>query len=238
MEQLGAKLFDAVFGSRETAALYAHTADNLSNTRLVIHASDPQGIALPWELMRDATRGEYGDLARLANAFVRSQPDLIFQPPRAPTAAETFNILMVICRPGGDKDVPFQSVARPLLEMIRPYHGCIRLDVLRPPTFEQVARILADRPNFYHVLRSMATALSPGWQPGQFYAQTGAQGRLLFEGEDGQPREVTGEELGGLLAGKGVPVVLLNACQSGIHALRASTPRLGINCSRPAYAVW
>ena len=34
------------------------TAHNLSNTRLVIHASDPQGIALPWELMRDADAGE------------------------------------------------------------------------------------------------------------------------------------------------------------------------------------
>ena len=58
-----------MFGSREAAALYAHVADNLSSTRLVIHASDPHGIALPWELMRDATRGEYGYLARLANAF-------------------------------------------------------------------------------------------------------------------------------------------------------------------------
>src|SRR5262249_7922397 len=89
MGQLGAELFDAVFGSRDTAELYAHIADTLPNTRLVVHASDSQGIALPWELMRDATRGEYGDLARLANAFVRSQPDLIFQPSRAPTAAET-----------------------------------------------------------------------------------------------------------------------------------------------------
>jgi len=40
MEQLGAELFGAVFGSRETAALYAHVADNLANTRLVVHASD------------------------------------------------------------------------------------------------------------------------------------------------------------------------------------------------------
>jgi hypothetical protein len=228
MEQLGAELFGAVFGSRETAALYAHVADNLSNTRLVVHASDSQGIALPWELMRDATRGEYGDLARLANAFVRSQPDLIFQPPRAPAAAETFNILMVICRPGGDKDVPFQSVARPLLELIRSHHDRIQLDVLRPPTLEQLSRILADRPNFYHVLHFDGHGTFPqGGNPAQFYAQSGAQGRLLFEGEDGQPREVTGEELGGLLAGKGVPVVLLNACQSGMTRPESLYPSVG-----------
>jgi hypothetical protein len=78
MEQLGVQLFEAVFRSRETGALYAHVADDLANTRIVIHSSDPAGIALPWELMRDSTRREYGDLARLAHAFVRSQPDLIF----------------------------------------------------------------------------------------------------------------------------------------------------------------
>ena len=77
-----------------------------------------------------------------------------------------------------------------------------------------------------------------GGNPAQFYAQTGAQGRLLFEGEDGQPREVTGEELGGLLAGKGVPVVLLNACQSGMTRPESLYPSVGNDCQGPAYAVW
>jgi hypothetical protein len=84
--------------------------------------------------MRDPTRREYGDLARLAHAFVRSQPDVVCRPP-LPAAAATFNILMVICRPGGPRgDVPFQSVARPLLELFRPHRDRIRLDVLRPTT--------------------------------------------------------------------------------------------------------
>jgi hypothetical protein len=42
-----------------------------------------------------------------------------------------------------------------------------------------------------------------------------AQGRLVFEDEGERPWEVTGEELGSLLAGRGVPMVVLNACQSG-----------------------
>lgn len=229
MEQLGEKLFEAVFGSKETSALYAHLADDLANTRIVIHASDPTGIALPWELLRDPTRGEYGDLARLAHAFVRSQPDLIFQPP-ALANQETFNILMVICRPGGpDGDVPFQSVARPLLELFRPHRDRIRLDVLRPPTFEQLARVLAERPNFYHVLHFDGHGTFPqgGGRPARFYGQTGAQGRLLFEHEDGTPHEVTGKDLGGILANKGVPVVLLNACQSGMTRPDALYPSVG-----------
>ncbi len=74
MVQLGMQLFDAVFSSREAMALYAHVADELANTRFIIHANDPEGIALPWELMRDPARGEFGDIARLARAFARSQP--------------------------------------------------------------------------------------------------------------------------------------------------------------------
>ena len=58
--------------------------DHLPETRIFIHASDPAGIALPWELMRDPALKEYGDLARLAYAFVRSQPDLVFEPIPAP----------------------------------------------------------------------------------------------------------------------------------------------------------
>ena len=221
MEQLGIELFDAVFGSRETGAIYTHVAHDLPNTRIVIHASDPEGIALPWELMHDSALGEYGDLARLANAFVRSQPDLIFQMPGAPQGDEKFNILMIICRPGGPEgDVPFQSVARPLLELFRPHRERVRLDILRPPTFEQLARVLRDKPNFYHVLHFDGH--------GAFPQGAGTHGLLLFEGEsDDEPRRVTGAELGGLLAGKGVPVVLLNACQSGMTHPEAIYPSVG-----------
>jgi hypothetical protein len=67
--QLGEQLFNAVFSDKQTLALYAHVADDLPNTRIVVHASDPEGIALPWEVMRDPTRGEYGDLSRLQTPF-------------------------------------------------------------------------------------------------------------------------------------------------------------------------
>ena len=227
MEQLGAELFDAVFSSRETSRLYTHVADDLSNTLIVIHASSPEGIALPWELMRDPALGPFGDLAHLTYAFVRSQPDLIFQPQPAPTDAETFNILMVICRPGGPEgDVPFQSVARPLLELFRPHRDRICLDILRPPTFEQLSRVLADKPNFYHVLHFDGHGVFPQGSR-LFYTLTRAQGQLIFESEDGKPHPVTGEEFGKLLADKGVPVVVLNACQSGMTRPESLYPSVG-----------
>ncbi|HLG15897.1 MAG TPA: CHAT domain-containing protein [Blastocatellia bacterium] len=228
MIRRGEELFRAIFTDPQTAALYAHVADSLPSTRIVIHAPDPEGIALPWELMRDPVRAEFGDLARLAHSFVRSQPNLIFEPP-PPRASETFNILIVICRPGGPEgDVPFQSVARPLLELFRPHRDRINLDVLRPPSFEELSRRLSEKPGYYHVLHFDGHGAFPHASDAtRFYGGAGRQGLLLFEGEDGNPRAVSGGELGSLLAGKGVPIVLLNACQSGMTHPEALYPSVG-----------
>lgn len=76
--------------------------------------------------------------------------------------------------------------------------------------------MLNDRKNFYHVLHFDGHgAFPPGADP---------RGLLLFEGEGDEPRRMTGAELGGLLAGKGVPAVLLNACQSGMTHPEALYP--------------
>src|SRR5208283_5517912 len=97
MIELGQRLFKAVLTDGETRALYGHVADDLPNTRIVIHAAEPAGISIPWELMRDPAKGEYGDLARLAYAFVRSQTNLTFEPSTVKNDG-TFNVLLVICR--------------------------------------------------------------------------------------------------------------------------------------------
>jgi hypothetical protein len=121
---------------------------------------------------------------------------------------------MVICRPGGpEEDVPFQSVARSLLELFRPHRQRINVDVLRPPTFEQLSRVLTDKPNFYHVLHFDGHETFPeGADSTQFCAESGQQGWLAYEGEDSPTRLLSGEQLGSLLVGKEVLVVLLNGC--------------------------
>ena len=64
MEAKGAELFKAVFGVTETYALYGNVVNTLPDTRIVIHcdAADTEGIALPWELMRDPQREPFGVL--------------------------------------------------------------------------------------------------------------------------------------------------------------------------------
>src|SRR5205085_7648869 len=62
---------------------------------------------------------------------------------------------------------------------------------------------------------------------GAFPQSAATHGVLLFESESDEQRLVTGQELGGLIAGKGVPVVLLNACQSGMAHPEALYPSVG-----------
>ena len=65
-------------------------------------------------------------------------------------------ILLVICRPGGNEDVPFRSVAARLIKgLSESAREAFQLDVLRPPTFEQLAKVLRaakTRGEPYHLL--------------------------------------------------------------------------------------
>jgi tetratricopeptide (TPR) repeat protein len=218
MFRLGAELFESVFGNTGTLWLYGNIRNDLSATRIVVHANSPQGIAVPWELLRDPDRGDFGYLAVLAHAFVRSQSDLTFAPPVV-EGGQTFNVLFVISRPLGVGDIPFQSEARPILELVRPHRDRVRVDVLRPPTLEQLTRVLGARPGYYHVMHFDGH--------GEWRSGTG-EGVLFFEGEGGAPyREVSGNDLRLALAGQGVPIILLNACQSGMTRAEAVYPSLG-----------
>ncbi|MDI6810818.1 MAG: tetratricopeptide repeat protein [archaeon] len=232
ISDLGAKLFEVVFrnkNDRDQAAIrfYDRAMENPTDCHIVIQADHPAGWSLPWEFMRDPG---YGYLAQKTSGFVRSHPGVSahLQPIRTDTPK--INILMIISRPGGEEDVPFQSVARPLMEIFRSHRDRIQIDVLRPPTYEQLEKVLADKPNFYHILHFDGHGVFP--RPGSidyhtFLSEQGSQGQLVFENAFVGKRLVSGEELGELLSGKGVPVVMLNACQSGMTHPDALYPSIG-----------
>lgn len=225
IRQKGEELFTAVFSDQRAFGFYVRILDDITNSRIIVHASDSVGRSLPWELMCDPNLGY---LAQKAYSFVRSRQDVSLIPvPLEPD--QVINILMVICRPGGKSDVKFQSVARPLLEIFREHRNRINLEVLRPPTFEKLTEVLAQKPGFYHVihfdLHGMFLEGTPG--TGILYGDKSGQGILSFEKEDGGKRVVSGKELRELLKAKSVPLVMLNACQSGMTEPEAVYPSLG-----------
>jgi hypothetical protein len=101
---------------------------------------------------------------------------------------------------------------------------------LRPPTYEQLQKVLVEKPNFYHILHFDGHGVFPHPRSidyHTFLSEQGSQGQLVFEKASGGKRFVSGEELGNLLSGKGVPVVMLNACQSGMSHPDALYPSVG-----------
>jgi hypothetical protein len=143
-------------------------------------------------------------LALTVPAFVRchSRPALRPNPPVP--AAGKIRILLAICRLENDR-VPFRSVARHLIrglsdEAREPFN----LEVLRPPTFEQLAKRLR-----------AAKAKGEPFHAVHFDGH-GLSGKVFFENPKlkGNAESVRAAQLGKLLHETGVPLLILNACRS------------------------
>ncbi|MGA2592918.1 MAG: CHAT domain-containing protein, partial [Bryobacteraceae bacterium] len=209
MAEIGTELFGKVLGN---TPVWHEVRHDLSDTRVEIETTVKDATALPWELLRDPDADV--PLALRARAFVRATHDAAQRPARpAPSAGGPTRVLLVICRPRGREDVPFRSVARRMLEGLRGSDG-VRLTVLRPPSFDQLAHVLrearaAGEP--YHLVHFDGHGTWSEHGP-----RKGGHGYLLFENPALEKNQqlVDGPALGSLLAETGVAALVLNACQS------------------------
>jgi hypothetical protein len=240
---LGEQLFGAVFDADgDTRAVWEAVRPELADTRVEIVTDVAGAAAVQWELLRDPGTGQA--LALRAGALVRAHPQAA-QPPQLPAPdAGVLRVLLVISRPRA-VDVAFRSVARQLARL-QDHGGALRLDMLRPPQFAQLDRVLRatrDAGLPYHVVHFdghgvWADPAEDGWLrrlvPGAAGwslvspQRPGAHGYLLFEDPDrpGGVQLADGPALGTLLADAGVPVLVLNACRSA-HATPAAGPGPG-----------
>ena len=238
MACLGERLFRAVFCADEDARdLWAMLRTRLPETRVEVAGEHPRSWALPWELLRDPKTQRY--LALYAGEFVRTHPAPV-QPVPLPKAAEgPIRVLLVIARPRLEADVPYRSVARRVVAALGGLEKVdVRLDVLRPPTFEALAdrlRRAKEAGTLYHVVHfdghGMYEDLNPEDEEdrqkiGEWLKRLGTlvlgptpirgNGYLLFENPavPENVRPVDGPTLGNLLVETGVGVLVLNACRS------------------------
>ena len=142
MAEIGTDLFKAVFQTNDDASdLWATLRPQLNDTRVEVVTDVRGAAAIPWELVRDSKADVL--LALRARAFVRARPQPA-QRPYLPTATPgPIRILLVICRPGGHEDVPFRSVAMRIFKGLdASAREAFQLEVLRPPTFDQLSQVL------------------------------------------------------------------------------------------------
>ncbi len=170
--------------------------------------------------MRDGT----GPVAMRAGGISRSLP-VAGRAGTLDVPGGKLRVLMVIARPDGTRDVSYQMVARPLLERLDAVRGEVSLTVLRPPTFDALRDAVqqaADAGEPFHVVHFDGHGLMPGRagggasMAGRPAMMTGSgEGVLAFEKPGGGSDLVKASQIAQVLADGKVPVVVLNACQSG-----------------------
>lgn len=111
LKQIGSELFDKTFKSNEDARIiWLYIRPILNETRMEIITDTQDGVGIPWELMCDSDTPQ--PLVIGAGSFLRTYAHLA-EPVRKPKIDKgPIRVLLAICRPGGDEDVPFRSVAR------------------------------------------------------------------------------------------------------------------------------
>lgn len=215
LKNWGRESFQALF-SLNTYFWYTENRNNLS---LCIVSRDPAVLAWPWEALCDPENGLYLATEHPIERRVEDTRNHW----TTPQPAQRLRMLLVIARPYGERDVDFFAVSKPVVEQMRAEGFPVDIDLLRPPTFQNLCDTLeraqrAGRP--YHILHfdgHGGYGADPTGYTDRFQA---AEGKLAFEtakpGEAIQEDLVRASVLGQLLQRGGVAMVVLNACQSAM----------------------
>jgi len=212
----GEQLFELVFRSSEQARQFfqAATYEGLNQCELVITSDSPEVLNLPWELLYSPSDRQF--LAPSLAGMSRSLSEYAVRAEMGDLPQDKLNILLVIARPYGEKDIALRTIARPLLEALSNIRQKVNLKVLRPPSFEQFERELNANRGFYHIVHFDGHGdFDPNSIGFQHTLGAAGQGVLVFEKNDGSPQIVTAAQIAQNLADCRVPIFVLNACKSG-----------------------
>lgn len=220
LRRWGVEAFNGLFDNRASGRLFdASTNEGYRMLHLQIFSEDPRVLSWPWEAMRDPEANYLSHTCQIERRLDKVRDPLPLSPdlPR-----ERVNILLITARPY-ENDVQYRSISRLLVELIEERDLPARVHVLRPPTFDNLRDHLRANPNFYHILHfdGHGAYSENRPDPESGFTFRGREGRLIFENEKGEPKEVHAELLSSLLREHAIPTIVLNACQSGTIDHRA-----------------
>ena len=219
----GQAVFGAVFGPGPARDAYQRMRARPAGVQVVFRSGAARWLGLPWELMRDPARELPLALDAGMAGIDRSLPTAELGAAFDVAGGGRLRVLMVISRPAGAADVGFRMIARPLLERLEAVRGRVDLVVLRPPTLDALAGTLAEAAAAgepFQVVHFdghgvLAGRRRPGAGAPGMYQDTAPEGVLVFQAADGGRDPVPASRVAQVLAAARVPVVVLNACQSG-----------------------
>ncbi len=213
----GQEVFSLLFAGQGLIWYEDARREGLKYLTLRIASDDPKVLAWPWEALYDP----YG--STLAHSCIierqlnnHNDP----QPLPANLPEDRLNILLVVARPYGDEDVTYQALSRPLINLLAEQNLPITVDLLRPPSFDQLQACLEARPGHYHLVHfdghggyGVDVEKSSN-TPNPHTLRQYAEGCLVFETATGTPQPITAATLTTLMQEHRIPMMVLNACQS------------------------
>ena len=248
IREYGESLFAQVFRSDPDIYLEYQRAMQGGGVLLQIVGS-PEFHALHWEALKDPKRPH--PLA-VDQPVVRKNRRAVLDPARVAEASE-LRVLLLTARPSGRRDVGYRTISRPLIEALETSKLRATIDIVRPGTFEALLKHLEKTKNdhgdgYYHILHldlhgavltfgeyqnianesaSSSDHLFKGYGTRPVEPYDGERAFLMFEDDDSRDGNggvlVSADELAEQLQMHRVPVVALNACQSGKQAIGTAT---------------
>jgi len=237
LAQWGKDAFNKLFGSGPARDWYQEARRaGLAGLQIKIASDNPEILAWPWEALKspddDCLALNCSMERQLCSGLGAVYPLADVLP------KDKLNILYIVARPRENDVVGFQTLIRPLVDFVKEKSWPVHIDLLRPPTLDQLREVLADKPNFYHIVHFDGhgwynTQDSMNVRDGEFSEEIGT---LDFEKERDSNNENEGEAvsakmLGQLLREHNIPVMVLNACRSAMLDEKAETPFASVAAS-------
>ena len=226
----GKETFKTLFNSDLTGKWYQQgRQEGLASLDINVVSDNPAVLAWPWEALESETNG---CLALKCNVERQLYKIADARPPAGALPKDQLNILYIIARRFGVNDVGFQILAKPLINFAFAGNESwpVHIDLLRPPTFDQLLTVLREKPGFYHIVHFDGHG-GYGYHDASDRS-AGLEGSLVFEKEAGNGgKPVSAEMLGELLSEHNIPVMVLNACRSAMLDERAETPFASVAAS-------
>jgi tetratricopeptide (TPR) repeat protein len=225
LAQWGKAAFSSLFQDKARDWYLDARRQSLSEFTLKIASDDPRILSWPWEVLHDPEATTLAHTCRIERQLYELHDP---QPLPDNLPADCINILLVIARPYGEEDVSYHALARPLVELaVQQQTVPVHIDVLRPPTFDQLRIALREKPGFYHIVHFDGHG---GYGAGDRqhsagnHSFKGPQGRLVFETPEGSADAIESTRLTQLLSEYAIPIIVLNACQSATIDEQADDP--------------
>ena len=214
----GEALFSALFGEGPAKDAYARARASGRPVELMLQSASARLLGLPWELATDPAQPVplALDLAGMSRHLPGTDPAAGPAEPVA-VAGRRLRVLLVVARPSGPADVGYRMVARALVERLPAVREEADLVLLRPPTLSALAETLAQARQAgdpFHVVHFDGHGMSPRPVDGLVPHGPG-EAVLVFETSGGGANPVPASRIARILNENEVPLVVLNACQSG-----------------------